>query len=179
MTRLDWLRANGIRRVGSPARGFRYVHSSGKAVTPADKERIRGLRIPPAWIEVHIALSDRPPLQAIGKDRAGRWQYLYHAREAERRERRKHEKLIRFAHALPRLRKAIARDLRRGEASREVVMACILRILSTCFLRPGSQVYANENGSFGIATLRSEVIAMLSVAVGARHCAAHQIRAAP
>ncbi len=33
-------------------------------------------------------------------------------------------------------------------------MACILRILSTCFMRPGSQVYAKENGSFGIATLQ-------------------------
>jgi DNA topoisomerase-1 len=33
-------------------------------------------------------------------------------------------------------------------------MACILRILSTCFIRPGSQVYAAENGSYGIATLR-------------------------
>jgi DNA topoisomerase-1 len=33
-------------------------------------------------------------------------------------------------------------------------MASILRILSTCFLRPGSQVYASENGSFGLATLR-------------------------
>jgi len=37
---------------------------------------------------------------------------------------------------------------------RERVMACILRILSTCFMRPGSQVYAKENGSFGIATLQ-------------------------
>ncbi len=36
----------------------------------------------------------------------------------------------------------------------ERVMACILRILSTCFMRPGSQVYAKENGSFGIATLQ-------------------------
>ena len=33
-------------------------------------------------------------------------------------------------------------------------MACILRILSTCFIRPGSQAYAAENGSYGIATLR-------------------------
>jgi DNA topoisomerase-1 len=33
-------------------------------------------------------------------------------------------------------------------------MACILRILSTCFMRPGSAVYAKENGSFGIATLQ-------------------------
>jgi len=33
-------------------------------------------------------------------------------------------------------------------------MASILRILSRCFLRPGSQAYASENGSFGLATLR-------------------------
>ncbi len=33
-------------------------------------------------------------------------------------------------------------------------MACVMRILSTCFLRAGSQVYANENGSYGLATLR-------------------------
>jgi DNA topoisomerase-1 len=34
------------------------------------------------------------------------------------------------------------------------VLASILRILSSCFMRPGSQVYASENGSYGIATLR-------------------------
>jgi DNA topoisomerase-1 len=33
-------------------------------------------------------------------------------------------------------------------------MASIVRILSSCFIRPGSQVYASENGSYGIATLR-------------------------
>lgn len=39
-------------------------------------------------------------------------------------------------------------------------MACILRILSTCFMRPGSEVYAKENGSFGIATLRKRHVAV-------------------
>jgi DNA topoisomerase IB len=38
---------------------------------------------------------------------------------------------------------------------RENVMACILRILSTCFMRLGSEVYAKANGSFGIATLQN------------------------
>ena len=33
-------------------------------------------------------------------------------------------------------------------------MAAILRILSMSFIRPGSEIYANENGSYGIATLR-------------------------
>jgi DNA topoisomerase-1 len=38
--------------------------------------------------------------------------------------------------------------------TRERVLAAVLRILSTCFMRPGSQVYASEHGSYGIATLR-------------------------
>jgi DNA topoisomerase-1 len=33
-------------------------------------------------------------------------------------------------------------------------MAGIMRILSSSFIRPGSQVYASENGSYGIATLK-------------------------
>src|SRR6185436_19011303 len=51
-------------------------------------------------------------------------------------------------------RNAIARDLRKDGLARERVLAGILRILSTNFLRPGSEIYANENGSYGIATLR-------------------------
>src|SRR5690606_16393145 len=39
-------------------------------------------------------------------------------------------------------------------------MAGILRILSTSFLRPGSQVYAAENGSYGIATLRPQHVSV-------------------
>src|SRR5438045_7015582 len=53
------------------------------------------------------------------------------------------------------MRKAIDRGMRLPGLPREKVMACILRILSTCFMRPGSEVYAKENGSFGIATLQN------------------------
>jgi DNA topoisomerase-1 len=62
--------------------------------------------------------------------------------------------LIKFAEALPKMRATIASQIRQPGLGREPVMASILRILSTCFLRPGSQVYASENGSFGLATLR-------------------------
>ena len=53
-----------------------------------------------------------------------------------------------------RMRKIIGQNLRKRDLGRERVMACILRILSTCFMRAGSQVYAKENGSYGLATLR-------------------------
>ena len=93
-------------------------------------------------------------MQAIGKDAAGRLQYLYHQNHVRRQEAKKFRRIIKFAEALPSMRATIAANLREPDLGRDSVMACILRILSTCFIRPGSHVYANENGSFGIATLR-------------------------
>lgn len=154
MTQLERLRKRGIRRVGNPKRGFRYVDASGRPVGAAGRARIQALRIPPAWKEVFIHPSPRGALQAIGKDAAGRWQYLYHEARTARREREKFERLLDFADALPRMRRTVAGHLAMPGLPRERVMACILRILSTCFLRPGSRVYAEENGSYGIATLK-------------------------
>jgi DNA topoisomerase-1 len=154
MTRLEKLQQTGIRRTGTPAQGFTYETSDGGRATASDLKRIKALRIPPAWTEV--AINPRPggTLQAIGKDVAGRWQYLYHEKHTRRQEQKKFERLMKFAAALPQMRRTVARHMARPGLGREKVMACILRILSTCFIRPGSQVYAAENGSYGIATLR-------------------------
>ena len=67
---------------------------------------------------------------------------------------RKFQRITKFALALPKMRATIRRHLRQPGFGRERVLACVLRILSTCYMRPGSQVYASENGSYGIATLR-------------------------
>jgi DNA topoisomerase-1 len=112
------------------------------------------LRIPPAWTKVAISTSTKAKLQAVGKDAAGRWQYLYHESHTRKQELKKFQRLVNFAERLPRLRARIKKDLRQKGLERERVMAAILRILLTCFMRPGSQVYASENGSYGIATLR-------------------------
>ena len=107
MTILERLRATGIRRLGSPARGFRYVGPRGGSVTKSDRARILALRIPPAWQEVAIHPSPVAAVQAIGKDKAGRWQYLYHEMQTGRRQRRKQDRLVRFIAALPRMRRAV------------------------------------------------------------------------
>jgi DNA topoisomerase-1 len=153
MTHLERLQKNGIRRLGSPKRGFRYQSMNGR-LTKADLERIDSLRIPPAWVDVAINPAAKGRLQAIGKDAAGRWQYLYHADHTRLQELRKFQRLIKFAKALPKMRAVVARQLNQPGLGRERVLACVLRILSTCFMRPGSEVYASEHGSYGIATLR-------------------------
>jgi DNA topoisomerase-1 len=154
MTKIERLQNIGIRRLGSPQRGFRYRSATGGRVSKADLERIDSLKIPPAWKEVAINPAANGRVQVIGKDAAGRWQYLYHSSHTRLQEAKKFRRLTKFAKTLPAMRKTVSRHLKQNDLGRERVLACILRILSTCFLRPGSQVYASENGSYGIATLR-------------------------
>jgi DNA topoisomerase-1 len=155
MTRVEKLQKSGIRRLGSPRKGFRYVTAGGRPPGAADLQRIRSLVLPPAWKDAAIAASPGSALQAVGRDAAGRWQYRYSDVHVRRREREKARRLLHFLDALPKMRAAVNRDLALPGLPREKVMACILRILSMSFLRPGSQVYASENGSYGIATLRN------------------------
>jgi DNA topoisomerase-1 len=150
MTQIEGLQRSGIRRLGSPRKGFRYP-----GMPASQRGRVRALRIPPAWTDVAVARSPHAKLQAVGRDRKGRWQYLYNEAAVREREQKKYDRLIVFGRALPKMRAAIDRGMRLHGLPREKAMACILRILSTCFMRPGSQVYAKENGSFGIATLQN------------------------
>ncbi|HZE71728.1 MAG TPA: hypothetical protein VE135_19645 [Pyrinomonadaceae bacterium] len=154
MTSIERLQKTGITRSGSPEKGFRYKRAGGKRVATADIERIRQLKIPPAWTQVAINSAANGRLQAVGKDAAGRWQYLYHPNHVKQQDLRKFKRVIRFAEALPKMRSAVSRHIKTRDLGRERVMACILRILSSCFMRPGSEVYASENGSYGVATLR-------------------------
>jgi len=154
MTRYEQLQKTGIQRIGTPRRGFKYKRADNKKISAVDLKRIDELKIPPAWTEVWINALPGGAVQVIGKDAAGRLQYLYHANHVRRRETKKFKRLIKFAEALPRMRATVAPDIRQPGLGKEPVMASILRILSTCFMRPGSQVYASENGSYGLATLR-------------------------
>jgi DNA topoisomerase-1 len=154
MNNLERLQSIGIKRLGTPAKGFRYRTNDGKKVGKSDLERIDKLKIPPAWKNVAINPSPNGRVQVVGTDAAGRWQYLYHESHTRTQEARKFRRIVKFAQALPKMRSTIARDLRQPGLSRERVLASILRILSTCFMRPGSQVYVSENGSYGISTIR-------------------------
>jgi DNA topoisomerase-1 len=104
-------------------------------------------------------------VQAVGRDRADRWQYLYHPAQVVRRERAKQRRLVQFIRALPEMRKRVPRDLAQSGLSRERVLAGVLTILGTCFLRPGSEEYLDQNGSHGIATLQRRHVSVRGATV--------------
>ncbi len=154
MTGVDRLQQTGILRTGTPARGFRYKRTDGKKLSAENVARIKQLPLPPAWTNVAVNVSPKGRLQAVGRDTAGRWQYVYHENHVRIQDRKKFERLALFIEDLPRMRTTVATHLNQTGLGRERILACILRVLATCFLRPGSEVYASENGSYGIATLK-------------------------
>jgi DNA topoisomerase I len=145
----------GIRRLKRGA-GFAYAAPGGAGIKdPAVLERIRRLAIPPAWTDVWICPSERGHLQATGRDARGRKQYRYHASFRQSREENKYARLASFAHALPRIRRRVRADLRLEGLPRAKVIAAMVRLLETTFIRVGNESYMRENGSYGLTTLRN------------------------
>ena len=145
--------APGIRRIRS-GRGFRYRTQDDRPVRDQETlDRIRSLAIPPAYREVWICGSPHGHLQATGRDARGRKQYRYHPAWRCLRDDCKFDRVTDFAGRLPRLRRALRRDLALPGIPREKVLALLVRIMSATLLRVGNAEYVRENGSFGLTTL--------------------------
>jgi DNA topoisomerase-1 len=150
----------GIRRVRR-GRGFRYVDSAGTAVTdPEVLRRVRALVIPPAWEDVWICPWPHGHIQAVGTDAAGRRQYRYHDLWREERDRDKFDRVLRLAARLPRARQRIAAELATDGLGQHRVLACAARLLDLGFFRVGGEAYADENGTYGLATMRKEHVSI-------------------
>lgn len=150
-----YLDSQGIRREGTKASGFTYRLADGKAV---EDEKVLGriarLRIPPAWENVRIARGDSAPLQAVGIDRKGRTQYLYHSRFRAQREEAKFRRVVEFGEALPMLRRRVRADLRKQELDRQRVLAAMVRLIDQGFFRIGNDKSAEAESTFGLSTIR-------------------------
>jgi len=163
-----------IRAVKS--RGLRYVMDNIKGITrrrhgknflfysprgvliqnPAELRRIRALAVPPAWKDVWISPFSNSHLQATGRDARGRKQYRYHHSWREWRDQTKYDRLLRFGVVLPKLRRRVAKDLSLPGLPRAKVMATIVKLLETTFIRIGNDEYVKQNQSFGLTTLRNK-----------------------
>ena len=151
----------GIRRRRA-GRGFTYLTPDGRRVTDPDVlERVRALVIPPAWTDVWICTDARGHIQATGVDARGRKQYRYHDLWRARRDREKFEHMLEFARALPAMRRRVAKDLAGEDLTPERVLACASRLLDLGFFRIGTEGYAEENQTYGLATIHRRHVRLL------------------
>jgi DNA topoisomerase I len=117
---------------------------------------IKSLVIPPAWKDVKIAKNKEADILATGIDSAGRLQYIYHPRFRARQDKAKFERILRFARSLPRMRRITGEHLKHTKLNREKVLAAMVRLLDQAYFRVGNDIYAQENQSYGLTTIRSK-----------------------
>jgi DNA topoisomerase-1 len=162
LSRISWgsllawspdMRQTWLLRGGEKRGRFTYVTPQGKHVRAKRTAQIDALSIPPAWTDVHIAVSDRSAIQAWGFDARGRKQYRYHPGAVKRGERRKYYRVRQMAQDLPAIRRRLYADFRKKQPSRAKVSSAIVRLLADGFFRIGNDRYAKENGTFGLTTL--------------------------
>jgi DNA topoisomerase-1 len=146
----------GITRKRS-RKGFVYFDPHGRRLRePENLRRIKSLAIPPAWENVWISPWPNSHLQATGRDARGRKQHRYHSRWREVRDQTKFDRMSAFGRVLPSLRRRLSRDLARPGLPRDKVLATVVKLLETTFIRVGNEEYARHNRSFGLTTMRSK-----------------------
>ena len=134
-------------------RGFVYLDEDGGRLSTDASLRCRQLVIPPAWNEVWICPVDNGHIQAVGTDDAGRRQYMYHQKWREKRDKSKHDRVLTVAARLPKARRKVVAHLALDGMPRDRALAMAFRLLDLGFFRIGGETYAEENGSYGLATI--------------------------
>ncbi len=151
-------------------RGWTFLDATGVAITdPALVARIKALVIPPAWQDVWICPDERGHIQAVGTDVAGRRQYRYHDDWRTARDKVKHGRVATLGRDLVEVRKEVVMRLGEPGLGRDRVLAGGIRMLDLGVFRAGGEEYApgddDEDGTFGLATLRREHVRLKRGAV--------------
>ncbi len=136
--------------------GFSFVNSEGKTVGKVDRKRILSLAIPPAWTEVEISAGPLSHIQATGIDARERKQYIYHPELVKHNQKHKFDQMVAFGECLPTLRAVVGGHMREHGLTRNRILATVVWLLEHTFIRIGNKIYADENESYGLTTMRNK-----------------------
>lgn len=143
-------------RKGSKAANFKYFKSTGELITDEKSlTRIKSLVIPPAWKYVRISPTAGNKIQAVGIDKSGRIQSIYHPKFTEKQKQKKFAKIERFGKFLPALRKATNEHLLLEGFPREKVLAVMIRLINSLYIRIGTEKSVKHYKTYGITTLQN------------------------
>ena len=142
-----------------------FLDANGKPLKgKRDLKRIEEMRIPPAWTDIWICSEKNGHLQATGIDAKKRKQYIYHDIWTRLRSEAKFEKMSSFGRVLPKIRERYFYDLanegnkKQKDLPYERVMALIVRLLDTTFIRIGNETSRDdkEKATYGLSTMQDE-----------------------
>ena len=151
-----------------------FLDTEGKLIKgKRELKRIKEMGIPPAWTDVWICADKNGHLQATGIDGKKRKQYVYHPIWTQLRSEAKFDKMSSFGRALPIIRERYFEDLakdgnkKQNDLPYERVMALIVRLLDTTFIRIGNETSRDdkEKATYGLSTMQDEHIEFASTEI--------------
>ena len=150
-----------------------FLDTNGKQLKgKRELKRIEDMRIPPAWTDVWICEEKNGHLQATGIDAKKRTQYIYHPIWTQLRSEAKFDKMASFGKVLPRIRDKYFEDIgdegneKQNDLPYERVMALIVRLLYTTFIRIGNETSRDdENPTYGLSTMQDEHMEFMPIEI--------------
>jgi len=154
---------NIIRLFDKKTHKFSYKNKVSKKIVtdPKTLERIKSLKIPPAYTDVIISNNPSSKIQSIGVDTKKRKQYTYHPVHLETQTKLKFNDLIIFGKKIKRIRKDIYANIFRCHSNpkllyeKDCVISIVLYLIDYCNFRVGNEKYKKLYNSFGVTTLNS------------------------
>jgi len=157
---------NIIRLNNKKTNKFTYKHVLSKKNISDKKilDRIKSLKIPPAYTNVSISNDPNSKIQSIGTDTKKRKQYTYHPEYIEHQSKIKFNDLIVFGKKIKRIRKDINLNIEKCSNnpkllySKECIISIVLYLIDYCNFRVGCEKYKKLYNSFGVTTLNKSHI---------------------
>lgn len=135
---------------------FVYMDGNREVTKEADIKRIKSLVIPPAWEQVWICREPNGHIQVTGLDARNRKQYRYHTLWQQSRNQSKFMKLYDFGKVLPKLRAQMKKNISKRGLTEEKVIATVLYLMESTYIRIGNGQYEKSNQSYGLTTLKDK-----------------------
>lgn len=142
-----------ITRIGTYKTGFKYYKNKVEITDGDEIEKIKLLKIPPAYENVSILNNKK--IIAFGYDSKNRKQVLYNPTFIAKQNAKKYNKISTSIKFFSKLKKKVAGDLGgSGEDEKKLAIAVIITLILTCGFRIGNKKYEKDNNSVGLTTLK-------------------------
>ena len=139
-----------------------YMDSVNRPVTDPDTlERIRLMRVPPAYKDVVICKNPDSNVLAYGRDAKGRKQTVYSRKFIESQRERRFANLAGFRNTYNRIKRDVAEKLQSDATPpKERLIGLIVSLMIKCNFRIGSAENVQKYGTFGLTTLQKRHVTL-------------------
>lgn len=140
-----------IKRLGNYKIGFKYIQDGKKITDKNELDRIKSLKIPPAYNDVVIICGKK--IIAYGYDNKNRKQVIYSQEFIKKQTNKKYMNVLKVAKIFPKIQKILKKDISDSNTKKREI-AMIVSLILECGFRIGNKKYEDSNKSYGLTTIK-------------------------